>query len=87
MSEVMKWITDSMVVCHMVGYQLCSVWGRVLWKQTKLSMKRGFHGYLVWLTKVEVKCEYCGILYDDQYTAAVIHNFSRESCNDVSIGD
>ena len=43
--------------------------------------------WLLGVIKVEVKCEYCGILYDDQYTAAVIHNFSRESCTDVSIGD
>jgi len=47
MNEVMKWITDSMVVHHTVGYQLCSVWGHVSWKHTKLSMKFCFHGYLV----------------------------------------
>ena len=47
MNEVMYWITDSVVVRHMVGYRLYSVWGHVLWKQTKLRMKLGFHGYLV----------------------------------------
>jgi hypothetical protein len=47
MNEVMKWITDNVVICHMVGYQLCSVWGHVSWKQTKLNMNRGFRGYLV----------------------------------------
>jgi hypothetical protein len=29
MNEVMKWITDSVVVYLMVGYHLYSVWGNV----------------------------------------------------------
>jgi hypothetical protein len=45
MKEVVKWITDSVVVHHMVGYQLYCVWRHVLWKQTTTSMKRCFHGY------------------------------------------
>ena len=87
MNEVMKWVTNSVVVHHMLGYQLYSAWGHVSWKQTKLSMKCCFHSYLVRLTKVEVKCEYCGILYHDQYMTAIIHNFNRESCTNVSTGD
>jgi len=30
MNEVMKWVTNSVVVHHMLCYQLYSVWGRVV---------------------------------------------------------
>ena len=55
--------------------------GYVLWKQKKLSVKHGFHGYWVWLTKGED----FDILLHDRHMATHIHNFSRESCTDVTI--
>ena len=60
--EVLEQHMSIMLIHHVTGYQVHSVWG-MHEDNGKLSIKNGWHGYQVWLTKDKDKHKYSTITW------------------------